>query len=68
VGTLEGNGQLERPRPRWENMIKMDLREVKWEVGGMDWIGLVHDRDRWRALREKGNKPSASIKCGKFLD
>jgi hypothetical protein len=33
---------------RWEDNIKMDLREVAW--GGMDWINLVQDRDRWRAL------------------
>jgi hypothetical protein len=37
-----------RPRRRWEDNIKMDLREVGW--GGMDWISLAQDRDRWRAL------------------
>jgi hypothetical protein len=37
-----------RPRRRWEDNIKMDLREVAW--GGMDWINLAKDRDRWRAL------------------
>jgi hypothetical protein len=35
-------------RRRWEDNIKMDLREVEW--GGTDWIDLAHDRDRWRAL------------------
>ena len=39
---------LERPRRRWEDNIKMDLQEV--ECGGMDWIELAQDRDRWRAL------------------
>jgi hypothetical protein len=39
---------LGRPRRRWEDNIKMDLREVGWE--GMDWINLAQDRDRWRAL------------------
>jgi hypothetical protein len=39
---------LGRPRRRWEDNIKMDLREVGW--GGMDWINLAQDRDRWRAL------------------
>jgi hypothetical protein len=34
------------PRRRWDN-IKMDLQEAGW---GMDWIDLVQDRDRWRAL------------------
>jgi hypothetical protein len=41
-------GKLERPRRRWEDNIKMDLREVVWE--GADWISLAQDRDRWRAL------------------
>jgi len=37
-----------RPRRRWQDNIKMDLQEVG--CGGMDWIELVQDRDRWRAL------------------
>jgi hypothetical protein len=48
VGKLEGRRPLGRPRRRWEVNIKMDLREVGW--GGMDWINLAQDRDRWRAL------------------
>jgi hypothetical protein len=32
----------------WEDNIELDLREM--ELGGMDWIHLVQDRDRWRAL------------------
>jgi hypothetical protein len=48
VGKPEGTRALERPRRRWEDNIKMDLREVGW--GGMDWINLAQDRDRWRAL------------------
>jgi hypothetical protein len=47
VGRPEGNGPLERPRRRWDD-IKMDLREVGWD--GMDWIDLAQDRDQWRAL------------------
>jgi len=39
---------LGRPRHRWEDYIKMDLQEVG--CGGMDWIELAQDRDRWRAL------------------
>jgi hypothetical protein len=45
----EGRRPLGRPRRRWEDNIKMDLREVGWR-GGMDWINLAQDRDRWRAL------------------
>jgi hypothetical protein len=44
----EGRRPLGRPRRRWEDNIKMDLREVG--LGGMDWINLALDRDRWRAL------------------
>ena len=35
------------PRRRWEDNMKMDLREVG---GGGDWMELAQDRDRWRAL------------------
>jgi hypothetical protein len=48
VGKPEGRRPLERPRRRWEDNIKMFLREVGWE--GADWIDLAQDRDRWRAL------------------
>jgi hypothetical protein len=48
VGKPEGRRPLERPRRRWEDNIKMDLREVG--CGGVDWIDLAQDRDRRRAL------------------
>ena len=48
VGKPEGKRPLGRPRRRWDDNIKMDLREVG--CGGMDWIELAQDRDRWRAL------------------
>jgi hypothetical protein len=44
----EVKGPLGRPRRRWVNNIKIDLREI--ERGGMDWISLAQDRDQWRAL------------------
>jgi hypothetical protein len=48
VGKPGGKRPLGRPRRRWENNIKMDLRKV--ERGGMDWIHLAQDRDQWMAL------------------
>jgi hypothetical protein len=49
VGKPERKGQLGRPRHRWEDNIRMDLKEVGWG-GGMDWNGLAQDKDRWGAL------------------
>jgi hypothetical protein len=48
VGKPEGKRPLGRCRHRWENNIRMDLQEVG--CGGMDWIGLAQDRDRWWTL------------------
>ena len=48
VGKPEGKRPLGRPRHRWEDNIEMDLQEV--DCGGVDWIELAQDRDRWRAL------------------
>jgi hypothetical protein len=48
VGKPEGKRPLGRPRRRWVDNIRMDLGEVGW--GGVDWIGLAKDRNRWRAL------------------
>jgi len=47
VGKPERKRPLGRPRHRWEDNMKMDLQEVR--CGGMDWIKLALDRDRWRA-------------------
>jgi hypothetical protein len=43
VGEPEGKRPLGKPRRRWMNNIKMDLREIGWD--GMDWINLSEDRD-----------------------
>jgi hypothetical protein len=48
VGKSEGKKPLGGPRLRWVDNIKMDLLKIGW--GGVDWIGLAQDRDKWRAL------------------
>jgi hypothetical protein len=48
MGKPEGKRPVGKPRLRWENVIKVDLREEEGE--GMDWIELAQDRNRWRAL------------------
>jgi hypothetical protein len=48
VGKPEGKRPLGRRRHRWVDSIKIDIREIGW--GGMDWIDLIQDRDKWRAL------------------
>jgi hypothetical protein len=51
VGKPEGRRPLGRPRRRWEDNIKMGLREMGF--GDVDRIYLAQDRDRWRALVNK---------------
>jgi hypothetical protein len=46
VGRTEGKRPLGRPRRRWEDNIKMDLREIG--IDGVNWIQLVEDRVKWR--------------------
>ena len=48
MGKPEGKRPLGRPRRRWEDNIRMNFEEVG--RGGMDWIELAHDRNRWREL------------------
>jgi len=48
VGRPEAKRPLGRPRRRWNSSIKKDFQEVGW--GGMDWIDVAWERDRWRAL------------------
>jgi len=47
-GETSGKETTWRPRHSWEDNIKVDLQEMR--CGGMDWIELTQDRDRWRAL------------------
>jgi hypothetical protein len=48
VGRPEGRRPLGRPRRRWEDNIKIDLREICF--GDVDWINLAQARDKWRAV------------------
>ena len=48
VGKPEGERPFGRPRHRWDYNIKMNLQEVV--LGGVDWIELARDRDKWRTL------------------
>jgi hypothetical protein len=48
VGKPEGKRPLGRPRRRWVDNIKMDLREIGWV--SVDWIDMAQDRDQWRVL------------------
>jgi hypothetical protein len=48
VGNSDAKRQLGKPRRRWKDNIKTDLREIGWD--SMDWIDLAQDRDQWRAL------------------
>ena len=69
AGKPEGRRPLGRPRPGWEDNIKMGIRTVGLEV--IDWIDLTQDRERWGKVEgccECGNEPSCFIKCGEFLD
>jgi hypothetical protein len=48
LGKPEDKRPLGRPRLRWMDNIKIDLREIGWD--GVDWIDVAQDRDQWRAL------------------
>ena len=65
VGKPEGKRPLGRPRHRWEDNIKMDLREVGGGCG--DWMELAQDRDRWPALVSTVMNLRVPKRAGNFL-
>jgi hypothetical protein len=65
VGKPEGMTPLRRPTSRWEDNIKMGLREIGWR--GMGWIDLAQDRDQWRALVSTVINRRVPYNFGKFL-
>jgi hypothetical protein len=54
-GKPEGKRPLGRPRRRWDDNIKLDLREIS--IDGENWIRLAHDRVRWWAFVNTVMKP-----------
>ena len=60
MGKLEGKRPLGRPRCRWEDDIKTDLREVG--NAAEEWIDFAQVRGPMVGLRKGGNKPQCSIK------
>jgi hypothetical protein len=64
-GRPEGKRSLERPRHRWEDNMKMGLREVG--CGCMDWIDVAQKRDRWRAFVNAVMKIRVPLKAGNVL-
>jgi hypothetical protein len=63
--TARRNETLGRPRRKWVENIKMNLREIGW--GGIDWIDLARDRDQWRALVNTIMNLRVQENTGKFL-
>jgi len=65
VGKHEGKRPLGRPRRKWEDSIKMDFQEVG--CGGMEWIELAQDRNKWRALVSAVINLRVPLNEGNFL-
>jgi hypothetical protein len=66
MGKPEGKKALGRPRRRWMDNIKSDLRRIGW--GGMDWIDLAWVNDQSRALVNTVVRPSGSVQCWEILE
>jgi hypothetical protein len=65
VGKPKGERPLGRTRRRWQENSKLDLKEVRW--GGLNWIDLAQDRDRWRALVHAVRNVRVARNEGNFL-
>jgi hypothetical protein len=65
VGKPEGKRPLGRPRRRWVDNIKINLRKIGWD--GMDWIDLAQGRYQWSALVNTVINIRVPYKAGKFL-
>jgi hypothetical protein len=66
VGKPEGKKKpQERPRHRWVDNIKMDLRDIAWD--GVDWINMAQDMDKWRVFVNTVLNLRVPYNAGKFL-
>jgi hypothetical protein len=65
VGNAEGKGHLGTPRRRWEDNIRVVLKEIGWE--GVDWMHLAQDRDWWRTVVKTVLKFRVTKKAKNFL-
>ena len=63
TGTPTGKRPSERPRRRWEDNIRMDLKEIG--INTKKWVDLAQDRVQWRALL---NAPPGSISHGDLVE
>jgi hypothetical protein len=66
VGKPEGKRPLGRPKCRWKDNTKMDLRETEWS--GVDWFDLTQDRDQLEVSCEHGNEILGFIKYWEILE
>jgi hypothetical protein len=66
VGKPEGKRPLGRPRRRWVNNNKIDLKKLGWV--GMNWIDLAHNMDQWRVLVNTVMNLRGSLECWEVLE
>jgi hypothetical protein len=64
-GNPEGKRSLGRPRRKWMDNIRMDLREIGWD--GVDWIDVSQDTGQWRAFVNTVMNLRGSTKCWEVL-
>ena len=65
VGTHERKGLFRRCQHRWEDDIKIDVKDTGW--GGVDRTNLAQDGDRWWAVVSTVINPLGCIKCGEYI-
>jgi len=65
VGKAERKRPLGRPRCRWEDNIKMNLKEIEWE--GMDWMHVAQQWDQWQAFGNTVMNLCVLERVGNFL-